>query len=55
MQADAVALAVSKQRDGANIIRQRQRPENTRPTRRGNAVQGGGKMVCMQVNNSALR
>jgi predicted enzyme related to lactoylglutathione lyase len=36
-------------------IRQRQRPENTRPTRRGDAVECGGKMVCMQVNNSALR
>ena len=55
MQADAVALAVGKQGDGANIIRQRQRAEDTGPTRRGNALQRGGKMISMQINNSALR
>ena len=55
MQTYAVTFAVGKQGDGANIIRQRKWAKHARSARRGDAIQCGGKVVGVQINNSALR
>ena len=54
MEANPVTFAIHKQRDGANIVRQLKRAKDAAPASGIHAVERGGQIVSMQIDNTSL-